>query len=213
MYETLLLKILEILTLGIIGGAVPGPILTAIFTEVLNKGFRRSLIVALKALIAESLVAVLVLMFFFAWDIPTDYFYIISFGGAIVLFWIAKQVWGIEKISSEKKEIFSFSKLLLLTVLNGAFWIFWITICVPRAFELRQAVSGGHFLFLLFFEAGWLITVIVLAYIFSKFRALLLKKKLVSTVLKVFALLLVFFGLKSIWGSVVYFLGRINYSL
>lgn len=159
-----------------------------------------------KALVAESLVAVVVLLFFFSWDIPTEYFYIMSFGGAIVLFWIAKQVWGIEKVAGDKTEVFSFPKLLLLTVLNGAFWIFWITICVPRAFELKQAVSGGHFLFLLFFEAGWLITVIVLSYIFSRFRPLLLKKKLISTVFKIFALLLVFFGLKSIWGSIVYFM-------
>lgn len=199
-------QIIEILLLGIIGGAVPGPILTAVFTEVLNRGFKRSFVVMFKALVAESLVAVVVLLFFFSWDIPTEYFYIMSFGGAIVLFWIAKHVWGIEKVAGDKTEVFSFPKLLLLTVLNGAFWIFWITICVPRAFELKQAVSGGHFLFLLFFEAGWLITVIVLSYIFSRFRPLLLKKKLISTVFKIFALLLVFFGLKSIWGSIVYFM-------
>ncbi|MFA5793393.1 MAG: LysE family transporter [Candidatus Gracilibacteria bacterium] len=199
-------QIIEAFLLGIIGGAVPGPILTAVFTEVLNGGFKRSFIVMLKALVAESLVAGLVLLFFFSWDIPTEYFYIISFGGAIVLFWIAKRVWGIEKVASDKKEIFSFSKLLLLTVLNGAFWIFWITICVPRAFELKQAISGGHVLFLLFFEAGWLITVILLAYVFSKFRPLLLEKKLISIVFKIFALLLVFFGLKSLWGSFVYFM-------
>lgn len=201
-----LLQIFEIFTLGIIGGAVPGPILTAVFTEVLNKGFRKSLIVALKALIAESLIAILVLSVFFAWNVPTDYFYIISFCGAIVLFWIAKQVWGIEKITGEAKEIFSFPKLLLLTVLNGAFWIFWITICVPRAFELKQIIPFGHMLFLILFEVGWLISVIILAYIFSRFRPLLLRKKLVSTVFKIFALLLIFFGLKSIWESLIYFI-------
>lgn len=202
----LISQILEVLFLGIIGGAVPGPILTAVFAEVLNRGFKRSFAVAIKALIAETLVAAVVLIFFFSWNVPADYFYIMSLGGAVVLFWLAKQVWGIEKVASDKMEIFSFPKILLLTVLNGAFWIFWITICVPRAFELKQAVSGGHLLFLLVFEAGWLITVVALAYIFSKFRSLLLKKKLVSTVFKIFALLLVFFGLKSIWGSVVYFL-------
>lgn len=201
----LISQILEVLALGIIGGAVPGPILTAVFAEVLNKGFKRSLVVAVKALIAESLAAGLVLLFFFSWDILPDYFYIMSLGGAVVLFWIAKQVWGIEKVASDKMEIFSFPKILLLTVLNGAFWIFWITICVPRAFELKQAIYGGHLLFLLIFEMGWFVSVMVLAYIFSKFRALLLKKKLVSTVFKIFALLLVFFGLKAIYGSVVYF--------
>ena len=192
------------LVLGIIGGAVPGPILTAIFTEVLNKGFKRSFIVMFKALVAESIFAVLILSIFFVLDIPTIYFYIMSLGGAVVLFWLAKQVYGIQKIDSEKRELFSFSKLLLLTFLNGAFWIFWITICVPLAFELRQNLFGGQFLFLLFFEIGWLLMAIVLAFIFSRFRPLLLRKKLVSTVFKIFALLLVFFGLKMIWGSVMY---------
>lgn len=201
-------QIIEILLLGVIGGSVPGPILTAVFAEVLNGGFKRSFIVMFKALIAETLVAGFVLLVFFSWDIPTEYFYVMSFGGAIVLFWIAKQVWGIKKVASDNTEVFSFAKLLLLTVLNGAFWIFWITICVPRAFELRQSVVGGHVLFLLFFEIGWLISVIALAYVFSKFRPLLLKKNLISTVFKIFALLLVFFGLKSIWGSITYFMAQ-----
>jgi threonine/homoserine/homoserine lactone efflux protein len=103
-------------------------------------------------------------------------------------------------------KVFSFPKLLLLTLLNGAFWIFWITICVPRAFELKQAIFGGHVLFLLVFEMGWLIAAGALAYIFSKFRPLLLKKNIVSIVFKTFALLLVFFGIKSIWVSVDYFM-------
>jgi threonine/homoserine/homoserine lactone efflux protein len=200
-------RISEIFILGLIGGSVPGPILTAVFTEVLSKGFKKSLMTVAKALIAESLLAVLVLLIFFAWDIPTEYFYMISFGGALVLFWLAYQVWGIEKIANDKKEIFTFPKLFLLTILNGGFWIFWITICVPRAFELNNLITGGHVFFLIAFELGWLTSTVGLGFIFSRFRALLLKKKLVSTVFKVFALLLAFFGLKSIWGSVFYFWG------
>ena len=201
----ILIPISEIFLLGLIGGSVPGPILTAVFTEVLGRGFKKSLMTVLKALLAESLLAVLVLLFFFAWDIPTEYFYIISFGGAAVLFWLAYQVWGIEKIANDKKEIFTFPKLLLLTVLNGGFWIFWVTICVPRAFELNSLMTGGHVVFLGAFELGWLFSTVGLAFVFSRFRSLLLKKKMVSIVFKIFALLLIFFGLKSIWGSIVYF--------
>jgi threonine/homoserine/homoserine lactone efflux protein len=203
---TLLPKIVEIILLGIIGGAVPGPIMTAVFTEVLNGGLKKSFWVMMKALSVESIVAGFILFVFFAWEVPTAYFYAISFGGAIVLFWLAKQVWGIREVVNEKKEIFSFPKIMLLTILNGGFWIFWITICVPRAFDLSQSVTGGQVLFWGLFESGWLFATAVLAYVFSKFRPLLLKKKLVSTVFKVFALLLVFFGLKSAWGSLVYFL-------
>ena len=203
---TLLSKIVEIVLLGIIGGAVPGPIMTATFTEVLNGGLKKSFLVMLKALTAESIVAGFVLFIFFAWDVSETYFHVISFSGAIVLFWLAKQVWGIQKVASREKAIFSFPKIMLLTLLNGGFWIFWITICVPRAFELRQIVMGGQVLFLALFEAGWLLSMAVLAYVFSRFRPLLLKKKLVSTVFKVLALLLVFFGLKSVWVSLVYFI-------
>ncbi|PIS04049.1 hypothetical protein COT83_02695, partial [Candidatus Peregrinibacteria bacterium CG10_big_fil_rev_8_21_14_0_10_44_7] len=165
----------------------------------------RSFIVMLKAMVAESLVAAIVLLVFFALDVPEDYFYAISFGGALVLFWLASQLWGIAKISTKNGKIFSFPKLLLLTILNGAFWIFWITICVPRAFELNQTITGGHVLFLGLFEVGWLTSTAVVAFIFSRFRPLLLKKRLVSVVFKTFALLLVFFGLKAVWVSTVWF--------
>jgi len=202
----LISQIIAVVLLGIIGGSVPGPVLTAVFTDVLNKGLKRSFIVVFKALIAEVLIAALVLLLFFSWNVPTIFFYIISIGGSIVLFLLAKQVWGIKEITGEKREIFSFPKLFLLTALNGTFWIFWITICVPMAFQLNQAVFGGYILFLLFFEIGWIIAVSILAYIFSKFRPLLLKKKLVSIVFKIFALLLIFFGLKLLWGSFIYFL-------
>lgn len=203
---SLALRFAEIFLLGLIGGSVPGPILTSVFADVLARGFKKSLLVVMKAMIAETLIAVLILFIFFWWDIPEIFFYVISFGGAIVLFWLAKQVWSIEKIATDKKKnIFTFPKLLLLTLLNGSFWIFWITICVPRAFELNEMISGGHLFFIFFMELGWFISTAGLGYIFSRFRPLLLKKKFVSTIFKIFAFVLVFFGLKSMWGSFLFF--------
>jgi len=203
---SLFTHILEIAILGLIGGAVPGPMLTAAFTEVLNGGLKKGMRVVFKALIAESFFALLILVILFAFKIPPMYFYVISFGGAIVLFWLAEQVWGIEKIGGNKGEVFSFPKIFLLTFLSGALWIFWITICVPRAFALQQIIAGGQYVFLAVFELGWLFMTSLLVFIFSRFRPLLIRKKLVSTVFKIFALILVFFAVKSIWGSVVYFL-------
>lgn len=196
---------LEALILGLIGGCVPGPILTAVFTEVLSSGFKRSLLVVLKALIAESSIAVLVLSFFFLFAFPAEYFYALSLGGALVLFWLAWQVWGINKVVNDGKTVFTFWKLMLLTVLNGAFWIFWVTICVPRAFALREAISGGHILFLVLFELGWLTSTVGLGFVFSRFRPLLMKKKLVGTVFKFFAIVLVAFGVKAIVEGVQFF--------
>jgi len=200
------IKITEIFLLGLIGGAVPGPMLTAVFTEVLRGGFKKSVVVTLRALGAEAAVALVILLIVFSFTIPPLYFYVVSIFGAGFLIYLATQVWLIEKIDSGEGEIFTFVKILILTVLSGAFWIFWLTICLPRAFALRELVAGGQYLFLISFEAGWLLMTVFLAYIFSRFRPLLLKKNLVGAVFKVFALLLVFFALKSVYSSLIFFL-------
>src|SRR3989339_541166 len=122
-------KILEIFLLGVIGGAVPGPMLTAVFT---------------------------------------------------------------------------LAKIFMLTILNGGFWIFWLTVCVPRAFSLDELIFGGRFIFLLVFELGWLLMTAGLGYIFSRFRPILLKQNLVATVFKIFATLLVLFALRSVYDSIIF---------
>lgn len=195
----------EIFLLGLIGGAVPGPILTAVFTEIIRVGFRKSLKIISYALLAEVVIASIVISGVHSLNLPESYFHILSFFGALVLFWLAYKVWKIGGIDSTSTPLFSLPKIFLLTVLNGGFWIFWTTICIPRAFNLAEMVSGGQFLFLLLFEFGWLSSTVLLAYIFSYFRPILQKKSLVSSVFKVFAILLVLFALKSIFEGIVYF--------
>ncbi len=151
----LLFQAFSAFILGIIGGAIPGPMLTSAFTESLRKGFVGSLRVIFKALIAETIVAASILGIFFSLRIPIAVFSIVSLFGVIVLIWFALQIWKIKKIN-DKGEIFSFKKIFLLTISNGPFWIFWITIYIPQAFLLKQKVMGGQFLFLLLFELGWL---------------------------------------------------------
>ena len=159
------------------------------------------------ALVAETSVAIFVLTVFFSIDIPQIFFYIISLMGAIVLVWLASQVWGIREINGEG-EIFSFSKIFLLTVFNGAFWLFWITICVPQAFLLKEAISGGHILFLVVFELGWLFSTVFWVFLFYRFRSLLMKKNLIQVVFKFFALLLCFFAVRLVVESITFLLGK-----
>jgi len=49
-----LLKIGEVALLGIIAGAIPGPMLTAVLTGALGNGFSKGVIIALRALFAEA---------------------------------------------------------------------------------------------------------------------------------------------------------------
>ena len=195
-------QIIEIFLLGLIGGSVPGPMLTAVFTEVLNGGFKKSFKVIFRALSAESIIAIAILLVVFSLNIPQLYFQIVSIVGAVFLIWLAINLWRVNKVDGETKEIFTFPKIFILTVLSGAFWIFWITVCVPKAFALRETIVGGQFIFLVTFELGWLVMTSLLAFVFSRFRPMLLKKDLVSAVFKVFALVLVFFAIQSIVGCV-----------
>jgi threonine/homoserine/homoserine lactone efflux protein len=190
----------------LIGGSVPGPILTAVFTEVLGGGLKKGFRTILKALLAESIVALMVILVMNSLNIPELYFQIISLAGAVFLVWLALNLWKVTKVDGETKEVFTFSKIFLLTVLNGAFWIFWLTVCVPKAFALRELMPGGQFAFLIAFELGWLTMTALLAFIFSRFRPVLMKKNLVATTFKIFALLLVLFALKSGWKNILFFI-------
>ncbi|HWQ59872.1 MAG TPA: LysE family transporter [Candidatus Fimivivens sp.] len=199
--------LLETFLLGLVGGAVPGPMMASVFAEVLGRGFVRSLRVVFRALVAESVVALFVLLAFSWLSVPESVFHLVSLVGAVVLLWLAWQVWHISAVPEEGGEVFPFRKIMLLTVLNGGFWIFWITIAVPRAFSLDVMLPAGHFLFLLVFEMGWLAAMVGLAFVFSRFRDLLHRKGLVSLTYKFLALLLVLFAIRSAVSGLEYFLG------
>ncbi|MEI6650174.1 MAG: LysE family transporter [Candidatus Moraniibacteriota bacterium] len=205
---TTLNTLIEIFLLGVVGGAVPGPIMTSVFAETLRSGFSKSLSVVFRALAAESIVALFVLLFFSFLNLPEYAFQVISLSGAAVLVWLALQVWKISAVEGESKEVFTFAKIFVLTILNGGFWIFWITVAVPRAFSLDTLIPLGKFLFLLVFELGWLAAMLSFGFIFSRFRELLRKKNLVSATYKFLAVLLALFALKSVIGSVGYLLWR-----
>lgn len=201
----ILFQLLSIALLGLIGGSIPGAILTSAFTEVVRKGFIKSLRVVIYAIISEFIVATLILTIFFSIHIPQNVFYLISFIGAIVLVWIAKQIWVIKSLS-DKGKLFDFKKIFLLTIFNGPLWIFWTTICVPQAYLLSQKIYGGQILFIFTFEFGWLTATVALTFLFSRFRPLLIKEGIMTIVFKVFAFILILFAINLIRTSVLYFL-------
>ena len=194
--------LIEAFLLGLVGGAVPGPILTGTFTEILGNGFLRGCRVIAWALITETIGALLALYVLYTIGLSELAIQIVSIGGALVLFWLASNVWKIKDIDIiEAKNILSFPKIMLLTALNSGYWIFWITVGIPKALILDQKIIGGKFLFLFLFELAWLVMTFVLAFIFFKFRPLLQRKNLVGITFKILALVLVLLGIKTLIGS------------
>ncbi|MFA6226910.1 MAG: LysE family transporter [Candidatus Paceibacterota bacterium] len=192
--------LIEAFLLGLVGGAVPGPILTGTFTEILSDGFIKGCRVIIWALIAETIGAIIALYVLYTLGLSKIVIQIISIGGALVLFWLASSVWRIREINIEAKQILSFPKIILLTALNSGYWIFWITVGIPKALSLDQILTDGKFLFLFFFELAWLIITFVLAFIFFKFRPLLQRKNLVGVTFKVLASVLILLGIKTLIG-------------
>jgi threonine/homoserine/homoserine lactone efflux protein len=190
--------IIEALLLGLVAGAVPGPILTGTFTEILNTNFVRSLRVIFYAVLAETIGAILILYVLVGLGLSTLVIQIISVVGAIVLFWLASKVWTISQINTEGKKVLSFYQIVILTVLNSGYWVFWITVGVPKAIILDITLIYGKLIYLITFEIGWLLATLALAFIFSRFRPLLQRHNLVSLTFKILASVLVILGIKTL---------------
>jgi threonine/homoserine/homoserine lactone efflux protein len=190
----------EAFLLGLVGGAIPGPILTGTFAEILNTNFTKGMRIIFLALVTETIGALLIIYVFYRFGFSKTVIQIISICGALVLFWLASKVWNINKINSESKKVLSLPHIIILTALNSGYWVFWITIGVPKALLLDGVLMGGRFIFLIIFEFAWLIATISLAFIFFKFRLLLEKKNLVGTTFKILALILVVLGIKTLFG-------------
>lgn len=192
------MKLIEAFLLGLVGGAVPGPILTGTFTEILNTNFRRGLRIIFWALLVETVGALIALFILYQLGLSKIVIQVISVGGGLVLFWLASKVWTISKINTEDKKFLSLWQIVVLTALNSGYWIFWVTVGIPKALILDQTMIGGKFIFLIIFEIAWLIITVALAYIFYKFRPLLQKNNLVGATFKVLALVLVILGIRTI---------------
>lgn len=198
--------ILEAFVLGVIGGSIPGPILTCAFAETIKSGIRNSLKIVLYAMIAEILIAVIILSALSAIPIADFVFKSISIIGSAVLFWMFLEVWKINQISNnQEKTLFTFKAIFFLTLFNGALWIFWITVCIPKAFMLSEIIFMGQFVFLASFEIGWIIATVFWVFLFSCFRPMILKSNFIPIIFKILALALLYFSIKTLFYGLSYF--------
>ncbi len=198
-------ELLSALVLGLIGGLIPGPVLTATFTEILQNGFWKSFRIITLAMATETAVALASLIALSALSLPESVFRGLSFFGAGILVWIATSIWKIKKLDTEEKVYFSFWKIAGMILANGVLWTYWITVCIPKAILLNQQLPLGNLIFLLLVEIGWFISTAGVAFIFSRFRKILSHPKAIPVIFKIFALIFVYFAISMVYTSVVFF--------
>lgn len=199
-------EVITAITLGLIGGLIPGPVITAVFTQILQSGFRSALRIVFIALAVETFVAFVSLVLITALGLQESIFRILSFAGAVVLIWIASGLWKIRTLDTNEKVFFGPWKITFMILTNGVLWTYWITICIPRAMLLGAAVPLGEYLFMALVQAGWLVSTLIISYVFSRFRDLLSQPRVIPFAFKVFALIFIYFAVDMTWKSIHFFL-------
>lgn len=191
--------------LGLIGGMIPGPVITAVFTEVLQSGYLKSLRIIFIALVTETVVAVISLLILASLGFNEAFFRGLSLAGAAILVWISISLWKVKSLDTGEKVHFGFWKIILMILSNGVLWTYWITICIPKAILLGSQVNLGEYLFMALVQLGWLISTMVVAYLFSRFRRILSRPRVIPVLFKIFALAFAYFAADMIFKSIRYF--------
>ena len=194
------------LMLGLIGGVIPGPVLTAVFTEILQSGFSRSLRIIFIALATETIAALLSLVLFSNLGLPESFFRGLSIAGAGILSWIASGIWKVKRLESGERIRFSIWKIILMILSNGVLWTYWITICIPKAILLSEQIAAGDYLFLALVQLGWLLSTLIVALLFSRLRDLLSRPRVIPLLFRLFSLAFIYFALDMLIRSIIFFL-------
>ena len=194
------------LMLGLIGGVIPGPVITAVFTEILQSGYLKSLRIILIALVTETIVALISLLVLGSLGFNESFFRGLSLAGAFILIWIAISIWKVRSLDSGEKVHFGLWKVVLMILSNGVLWTYWITICIPKAILLRDTVHLGEYLFMGLVQLGWLISTLLVSFLFSRFRKALSRPRVIPVLFKIFALAFAYFAIDMIYKSILYFI-------
>lgn len=191
--------------LGLIGGVIPGPVITAVFTEILQSGLRGSLRIILIALVTETLVAILSLLLMESLQLHEGFFRILSVAGAALLLWIAASIFRVRQLDTERKVHFGTPKIVLMILTNGVLWTYWLTVCIPKAILLGEIMHPGAYLFMGLVQLGWLVSTLILALLFARFRDILSGPRVFPVLFKIFAGAFVYFAADMVYQSIRYF--------
>lgn len=194
------------LLLGLISGLTPGQVITWIFANILRYGVKKSWIFIFIAFISECLLATSAYLMLNHLQISNKEVGFISIIGGFVLLYMARKMWKINYTSfTQKNTLVNYPlNIFFIVFFNGIMWLFWITVCAPKAIQLEHILNYGDIFFIATFQAGWLFACFILISIFSVFRPLLVNPNILPIIYKVFAFMFVYFALHLFISSFIY---------
>jgi len=192
--------IIEAFLLGLVGGIVPGSILTILLVSVLQGGFKAGMRAFSWCMAAEISVVLLLLFLLLSLPISTDIFLYLALVGGLVLFYFASQVLKLSKIDRPENTdtMFSAKKIFLLSATNAPLYIFWVTVCAPLIWQLAEQFElyTSAVYFMVAFELGWGLSTFGIMLLFVKSRNLLTNPKVMKKVYLGIALLMTLIGIR-----------------
>jgi len=195
--------LLEAFGLGLVGGIIPGSILSILLVSVMQGGFSAGRRAFFWSLAAELTVVSALLLVLFTLPIPKKLFSYIGLLGSLVLFYFAWQIFHLQKINQPEKTevIFSGREIYTLAATNAPLYIFWVTVCAPLIWQMANewplAVSATFFM--ISFELGWAISTFAVLMVFVKARQYLTNPKVMGKVYITAATLMFLLGVRMLY--------------
>lgn len=198
--------LIESFLLGLVGGIVPGSILTVLLISVMQGGSRAGLRAFCVSLGAELIIVCILLGLLLLLPIPSRIFLYIGFVGSVVLLYFAWQILGLSKIDKPESttQVFSNKKIFLLAATNAPLYIFWVTVCAPLIWQLSETLSlfESAVYFMIAFELGWSISTLGVLWIFVKSRNILTNQRVMRKVYIGVSLFMAFLALRIFYTSI-----------
>lgn len=189
----MIFRLLEVFSLGLLCGLIPGPVVTAIFTETIRRGWKSGRRIVIWAAAGELLMSVVCVGALSMVNPQSSIFAVLSMFGALILLSLSWDLWRVDEIS-EEEPLFSRRRVFFLSLINGMAWIFWITVCTPQAIALGTELRGGQWVFIVLFELGWGASTLALCYLFEYFRPYFQSNKRLHHLYRLVALLFLLFA-------------------
>ncbi len=203
-YTSEMQTIFAALTLGFIGGLIPGAVLTMILVSVLQGGFRGGLKTFSYCVLAEVVIVGILLSIVLILPIPHSVFHYIGIIGGVFLLYLAYQVAQINTVTDVtmtpgSTSVLSPFRIFILSATNAPLYIFWLTVCLPLMLQLAILMKSTVFAVISFmtaFEIGWITSTFLLLLLFVKARPYLTHPIYVKYTFRVVAFVLILLAIR-----------------
>jgi threonine/homoserine/homoserine lactone efflux protein len=192
--------------LGLIGGLTPGPVIILALSEILRsptKGISNGTMYIAVAGLTEFCIGFFLVATSSWLKIPPFIFHMLAVVGAFLLFYIAFQLYKIKhfQYEQENKKV-GVKHIIMLMILNGPMWLFWISVCLPIAFSLGNQIHYGQYLFIAIFEVSMVTALAAIFFSFRLLRKYLSNEKIVGKVFIILSVLIFLIGLRLLYSEV-----------